>query len=81
MYRLNMATNLGIDERLLREAQKLGKLKTKRETVNEALAEFVQRRKQLGILELFGTIDYDETYDYKAQRRRDSGVRRNRGSK
>jgi len=65
-----MHTNIDIDENLLKEAQALGKQKTKKATVNEALAEYVQRRKQVGILELFGTIDYDPDYDYKAERRR-----------
>lgn len=60
-----MATNLGIDEKLLAEAQQLGGLKTKKLTVNEALREFIQRRKQLKAIELFGTIDFDPDYDYK----------------
>lgn len=64
-----MPTNLAIDDRLLQEAQKVGNHRTKRETVNAALSEYVQRRKQLGILKLFGKIDYDENYDYKRERR------------
>ena len=65
-----MATNLAIDQELLAEALAIGKLKTKKATVNEALREFVQRRKQLEILDLFGTIDFDPDYDYKAERQR-----------
>ena len=65
-----MPTNLNIDDALLRKAQKLGKYRTKRETVNQALREFVQRREQLKIFDLVGRIDYDPNYDYKAQRRR-----------
>ncbi len=65
-----MATNLNINPKLLVEAKKLGKHKTKRETVDAALAEYIQHRKQLGILELFGKVEYDKDYDYKAQRRR-----------
>lgn len=64
-----MATNLAIDERLLDEAQKVGKHRTKRETVNAALLEYIQRRKQQEIVSLFGTIDYDPNYDYKRERR------------
>jgi Arc/MetJ family transcription regulator len=64
-----MATNLAIDEKLLHEAQKVGKHRTKRETVNAALLEYVQRRKQQEIVQLFGTIDYDDNYDYKRERR------------
>lgn len=65
-----MATNLQIDERLIQEALELGNHRTKRAVVEEALQEYVMRRKQLRVLELFGTVDYDETYDYKAQRQR-----------
>jgi len=64
-----MPTNLAIDERLLEEAQELGKHRTKKETVNAALEEYVRRRKQQEILSLFGTIEYDEGYDYKRERK------------
>jgi Arc/MetJ family transcription regulator len=64
-----MATNLAIDEDLLREAVRLGKQRTKKATVNEALREYIQRRQRLQEVELFGTIDFDPTYDYKAGRR------------
>ncbi|WP_421877215.1 type II toxin-antitoxin system VapB family antitoxin [Marinoscillum sp.] len=65
-----MATNLDIDQKLLEEAVKYGNHKTKKSAVNEALAEYVQKKKQLGIIELFGTLDWDESYDYKAERKR-----------
>ncbi|MEM7594012.1 MAG: type II toxin-antitoxin system VapB family antitoxin [Cyanobacteria bacterium P01_A01_bin.83] len=64
-----MATNLEIDNELIQEALKLGGHRTKRAVVEEALQEYVQRRKQLQITELFGTIEYEEDYDYKEQRR------------
>ncbi len=64
-----MATNLNIDPRLLTKAQKIGGLRTKRETVNSALKEYIQRREQLKIFQLAGTVDYDPAYDYKKQRR------------
>jgi Arc/MetJ family transcription regulator len=67
---LHMATNLQIDNDLIEEALKLGEQRTKRAVVEEALREYVQRRKQLKILELFGTIEYDDDYDYKRQRQR-----------
>ena len=70
-----MATNLGIDETMLAEALKLGGLKTKKATVNEALREFIQRRRRLKLIEMFGTIDFDPEYDYKAERRRKRGGR------
>jgi hypothetical protein len=65
-----MATNLALDDRLIEEARSVGGHKTKKEAVTAALAEYVQRRKQKNIIKLFGTIDYDPRYDYKAERRR-----------
>ncbi len=65
-----MPTNLAIDAKLLSEALKQGGLKTKKDTVNEALREFIQRRKQGEILDLFGTIDFAPDYDHKKGRRR-----------
>jgi Arc/MetJ family transcription regulator len=65
-----MPTNLAIDDRLLEEAQRVGGHRTKKATVTEALNEYIQRRKQRRIVELFGTIDVDPKYDHKAQRRR-----------
>jgi hypothetical protein len=65
-----MATNLALDDELIVEAQRVGKHKTKKEAVTAALSEYVRRRKQLDIVKLFGTIDYDPSYDYKAERRR-----------
>jgi hypothetical protein len=64
-----MPTNLAIDDALLERAQQLGKHRTKRETVNAALEEYIQRRKQQEILSLFGTIDYQEGYDYRRERK------------
>jgi len=54
-----MSEDSDIDEGLLAEAQRLGQHGTKQETVTAAWNEYVVRRKQLEILELFGTIDYD----------------------
>ena len=65
-----MATNLEIDNDLLNEALKLGGHRTKRGVVEEALEEYVQRRKQKEIVKLFGKIDYEEDYDYKKQRQK-----------
>lgn len=65
-----MATNLAIDDTLIKEAQKVGHHKTKKEAVTVALEEYVAHKKQLEIFDLFGTIDYDESYDYKAARKR-----------
>jgi hypothetical protein len=65
-----MATNLAIDEKLLCEALRISGLKTKKDTVNEALKEYILRRKQGEIVELFGSISYAEDYDYKKLRTR-----------
>jgi Arc/MetJ family transcription regulator len=65
-----MATNLAIDDKLLNEALTVGGYKTKRETVNEALREFIQRRQRLELVKLFGKVEYDSRYSYKRERRR-----------
>ena len=65
-----VATNLAIDDELLAEAQAIAGLKTKRATVNEALREFIQRRKQIEALGLLGKIDFDPKYDHKRGRSR-----------
>ena len=64
-----MATNLAIDDSLIAQAQQLGKHKTKKAVVTEALQEYIQRRKQKNILKLFNKIEYEKDYDYKAQRK------------
>lgn len=68
-----MPTNLAIDDRLIEQARKLGRHRTKKETVTAALDEYIQRRKQQEIVAAFGTIDYDEKYDYKRERRSKRG--------
>jgi len=65
-----MATNVELEPKLIKEAQLIGGHKTKRETIESALREYVQHRKQADIIALFGTIDFDEDYDYKASRKR-----------
>jgi Arc/MetJ family transcription regulator len=65
-----MATNLALDDRLVIQAQRIGKHKSKKDAVNAALAEYVRNRQQLRILDSVGTIDFDPGYDYKAERRR-----------
>ena len=65
-----MATNLAIDDNLLISAQNIAGFKTKKDTVNQALKEFIQRRKQEEIISMFGTIEYEKEYDYKSLRNR-----------
>jgi Arc/MetJ family transcription regulator len=64
-----MPTNLAIDDQLLQQALTIGGRRTKRETVNEALREFIQRRQRLELAKLVGKVDYDPRYDYKKERR------------
>ena len=66
-----MATNLAIDDKLIDEARRIGNYKTKREAVTAALDEIIRRRKQLEILDHFGTIDFDPDYDYRKMRQLD----------
>lgn len=72
-----MATNLAIDPRLLEEALAVSGARTKKEAVTLALQEYIARRAQVSIVEDFGTLEWDEGYDYKEERRsrdRRSGV-------
>lgn len=64
-----MPTNLALDDRLIEQARKLGRHRTKKEAVTAALDEYIRRRKQLEILSILGTVDYDPSYDYKSLRR------------
>jgi Arc/MetJ family transcription regulator len=65
-----MATRVELDQDLLAEAHRLGGHDTKRETVDEALIEYIARRKRLAALRAFGTSTLDPEYDYKRERRR-----------
>ncbi|MCY4360841.1 MAG: type II toxin-antitoxin system VapB family antitoxin [Gammaproteobacteria bacterium] len=65
-----MATNLSIDPDLLDKALDLSDEKTKKATVNKALREFIARREQERVLDLFGEFDWDDEFDYKQERTR-----------
>ncbi|MDX2110232.1 MAG: type II toxin-antitoxin system VapB family antitoxin [Verrucomicrobiota bacterium] len=65
-----MPTNLAIDDQLLQEALEVGHHKTKKDTVNEALKEYIQRRQQRQVLKLFGSLVAEDPIDPKAFRRR-----------
>ena len=65
----DMSTNIVIDDELIKEAVKIGKHKTKEAAVNEALKEYILKRKQMMIREVFGTIEYDASFNYKKQRK------------
>ncbi len=65
-----MATNLALDDKLIIKAQKVGHHKTKKEAVTAALKEYISLKKQLEIADLFGTIDFDKSFNYKKARKR-----------
>jgi Arc/MetJ family transcription regulator len=64
-----MIANLDIDQSLLNEAFKVGGKRTKKETVNQDLAEYIQRRKQKDLLKILEQINFDPKYDYKSARK------------
>lgn len=64
-----MATNLAIDPALLDEALAVSGVRTKKEAVTIALQEFIARRAQAKVVDLFGTLEWDDSYDYKEDRR------------
>ena len=63
-----MSTNLLIDDHLIITPRELGRHKTKKDAVTQALKEYIQRMEQKKVMKLFGKIDYDPNYDYKAHR-------------
>ena len=63
-----MRTNIVLDDSLVKEALKLGRAKTKKEVVNQALKEFVENRKRPNLIDLFGKIEFSKNYNYKALR-------------
>ena len=65
-----MATNLAMDQSLLDRALAVGGEKTKKATVDLAPREFVARREQKRLLDLFGKIEWDDNCDYKRERTR-----------
>jgi hypothetical protein len=65
-----VATNLALDPALIERALELSGEKTKKAAVTRALEEFIARREQGKLLELFDSMDWDPSYDYKAERSR-----------
>jgi Arc/MetJ family transcription regulator len=63
-----MRTNIVLDDSLVKEALKLSRVKTKKELVNQALKEFVENRKRLNLMDLFGKVEFAKNYNYKALR-------------
>lgn len=65
-----MATNLALDPKLLDRAFAVSGEKSKRAAVTRALQEFIARREQGHIVEIFASLEWDPAYDYKAERER-----------
>jgi Bacterial antitoxin of type II TA system, VapB len=65
-----MATNLSLNPKLIDEALKVSGERTKKAAVTRALEEFIARRKQKNLLDLMGKLEWDDGYDYKAERSR-----------
>jgi Arc/MetJ family transcription regulator len=65
-----MATNLALDDELIVQAQKAGHHKTKKDAVTAALKEYISYKKQLEIAKIFGTIAFDDSFNYKKARKR-----------
>ena len=65
-----MATNLSLDPKLIERALEVSGERTKKAAVTRALQEFIARRKQKGIVELMGRLEWDESFDYKKERSR-----------
>jgi Arc/MetJ family transcription regulator len=65
-----MATNLSIDPKLIDQALAVSGEKTKKAAVTRALEEFVARRRQKRLLDLMGQLEWDNSFDYKAERSR-----------
>jgi hypothetical protein len=65
-----MATNLSIDPDLLERALEVSGERTKKAAVTKALEEFIARRRQKHLLELIGKLEWDDGFDYKAERTR-----------
>jgi Arc/MetJ family transcription regulator len=66
----HMPTNLAIDPDLLKRAVKVSGAKSKTAAVMQALTEFIARREQARLLELFGSLEWDPGFDYKRERSR-----------
>ena len=65
-----MPTRLAIDDRLIEAARRLGGQKTREAVLTDALREYIQKRRQAPIVQLFGTVDYDADYDFRVARQK-----------
>jgi len=66
----HMATNLSLDPDLLDRAVEVSGERTKKAAVTRALEEFIARRAQKRLVDLMGKLEWDKSFDYKAERSR-----------
>ena len=65
-----MAITLSLDPKLIDRAVELSGERTRKAAVTRALEEFIARREQKRLLELMGKLEWDPSFDYKAERSR-----------
>lgn len=66
----HMATNLSLDPELIERALAVSGERTKKAAVTRALEEFIARRRQKRLLDLMGKLEWDDSFNYKAERSR-----------
>ena len=64
-----MPRDIALDEKLIDEARKIGRHRTRRGAVTAALKEYIKYRRQLAVVDLAGKVDLDPAYDHKTERR------------
>jgi hypothetical protein len=63
-----MSIEIATEDSLIAEAMRLGGHQSREAVVKAALEAYVRHQRQLEVISHFGTIDFDETYDYKKER-------------
>jgi hypothetical protein len=61
---------VSVDLELLDEAVKVGGRRSRRDTLNEALKEYIERRRRLELTKYFGKVEFRTDWDYKKDRRK-----------
>jgi len=65
-----MATHLSLDSELIERVLAVSGERTKKAAVTRTLEEFIARRRQKNLAELMGKLDWDASFDVKAERSR-----------
>lgn len=64
-----MLINIAIEDYLIEEARQLSDQFSANEVATQALQEYILRRNQQKLLDLFGAVDYHDDYDYQVYRK------------